>query len=159
MLRQPLTPTANSLLFFIMLCASSWTACQEYVRTDRYTLVELEIKSEQREPLTSTTYISLGRDVTSVGDAIHELLVGTGYRWQGNEDQILNELPLPNVVRNIGPLRLEDALRTLAGSAWTLKTNSLTRIVWFEVDEQMAMRQKPKSNRENYSVDINQKAQ
>lgn len=127
---------ASSVGLFMAVLACTVTANQEFVRTDRYTLAALEVQSDQKSPLTTITHISLGRDITSVGGAIHELLKGSGYRWQGSEDQMLNDLPLPDVVRNMGPIRLEDALSTLAGNAWTLKVDDMHRVIWFEVDAQ-----------------------
>jgi len=110
---------------------------EELARTDRYTLVSMEATSDQSKPLSTITSVSLGRDIGSVGAAINELLKGSGYRWQSqdNEDQLLNHLPLPAVVRNMGPIRLSDALQTLAGEAWVLRTDNLNRVVWFDVNK------------------------
>ena len=110
---------------------------EELARTDRYTLVSMEATSDQSKPLSTITSVSLGRDIDSVGAAINELLKGSGYRWQSpdNEDQLLNHLPLPAVVRNMGPIRLSDALQTLAGEAWVLRTDNLNRVVWFDVNK------------------------
>lgn len=107
----------------------------EVARTDRYTLVSMEARSDQAKPLSTIVSVSLGSDVTTVGDGITELLKGSGYRWQsvGDDDLLLNKLPLPAVVRNLGPIRLSDALQTLAGEAWMLRVDNLNRVVWFEV--------------------------
>lgn len=126
----------NIMCASALLLSHAVTAHQEFVRTDRYTLAALEAQSDQRSPLTVITHISLGRDITTVGSAIHELLKGSGYRWhQDTEDQLLNDLPLPDVVRSLGPIRLEDALKTVAGTAWTLHVDDMHRVVWFEVDQ------------------------
>lgn len=122
------------MIFVMTLNVVAMVNAEERARTDRYTLVSMEAKSDQSRPLSTITNISLGREIGSVGDAINELLKGSGYRWQSQDgiDHLLNELPLPEVVRNLGPIRLSDALQTLAGETWTLRTDNLNRIVWFE---------------------------
>lgn len=107
------------------------------VRTDRYTLVTAGAREDQKAPLKSIVNLSLGKDVFSVGDALREVLKGSGYRWQSPDaqDQLLNTLPLPSVIRELGPVSLGDALQTIAGEAWQLRSDSLNRVVWFDVKE------------------------
>jgi conjugative transfer region protein (TIGR03748 family) len=123
----------------VMLVSSVVFSREEVARTDRYTLVSMEARSDQAKPLSAITSVSLGRDVNSVGDAINELLKGSGYRWENRNtgDQLLDSLPLPAVVRNMGPIRLSEALQTLAGEAWILRMDNLNRVVWFEVNQSM----------------------
>lgn len=130
----------RSLLIVMAVSGASEVFARELARTDRYTLTAMEATSDQAKPLSTITSVSLGRDVNSVGDAINELLKGSGYRWQSQDsaDHLLNELPLPAVVRNMGPIRLSDALQTLAGEAWVLRTDNLKRVVWFEIKQSAA---------------------
>ena len=123
--------------FLSVMGFSAALPAEEYARTDRYTLVSMEAQNDQSNPLTTITSVSLGRDINTVGDAINELLKGSGYRWQSpdSNDFLLHNLPLPTVVRSLGPLRLSDALQTLAGEAWLLRTDKLNRVVWFEVNQ------------------------
>lgn len=134
----------KSLLFVIAVLGTSELFARELARTDRYTLTAMEATSDQAKPLSTITSVSLGRDVNSVGDAINELLKGSGYRWQSRDsaDHLLKELPLPAVVRNMGPIRLSDALQTLAGEAWVLRTDNLNRVVWFEIKQSAANQSK-----------------
>lgn len=127
----------KSVVILVSLSVVTFTFAKESARTDRYTLVSMEATSDQSRPLSTITSVSLGRDVDSVGDAINELLKGSGYRWQSQDsaDLLLNDLPLPAVVRTMGPIRLSDALETLAGEAWVLRTDNLNRVVWFEVNQ------------------------
>lgn len=106
----------------------------ERVHTDRYTTVALEVPDEQKMPLATVTNFALSDDIGTVGEAISEVLKGTGYRWQSpaDADTLLSKLPLPSVVRQMGPVRIEDALKTFAGQAWELHTDHLNRTVWFE---------------------------
>jgi conjugative transfer region protein (TIGR03748 family) len=128
--------------FLLMLGIAISTASQvanaldEVARTDRYTLTKIEATSEQERPLMAITTLSFGREVLTVGDAIQETLLGSGFKWQSpdSQDQLLNSLPLPAVVREIGPIRLADALQTIAGEAWILRTDILHRAVWFEMN-------------------------
>lgn len=107
---------------------------EHYVRTDRYTLVSVETQPEQISPLLSIVEISFSQHINSVGRAVQELLVGSGYTWskEVSENERLDKLSLPVVVRDIGPVRLRDALITVVGEAWNLQVNELTREVWFE---------------------------
>lgn len=116
------------------LLSSTLSIAEENVKTDRYTLVQVEPKGDQKEPLTTIVSMSFGADIRTVGEAITELLNGSGYRWQVHEDDTsLNSLPLPSVIRSLGPIRLNEALSTVAGQAWSLQVDELHRVVWFEV--------------------------
>jgi type IV pili sensor histidine kinase/response regulator len=107
----------------------------DVVTTDRYTLTKVEPQGDQRRPLTAILSMTFGTDIRTVGEAITETLNGSGYRWEQHaDDQSLTALPLPSVVRNLGPLRLKDALETIAGPAWILRVDELHRSVWFEVN-------------------------
>jgi conjugative transfer region protein (TIGR03748 family) len=126
------------LMFVFVFGAASKAAStlDEVARTDRYTLTKIEATSDQQRPLMAITTLSFGKEVLTVGDAIKETLLGSGYQWQSpdSQDQLLQRLPLPAVVREIGPIRLADALQTIAGEAWILRTDNLHRVVWFEMD-------------------------
>lgn len=112
-------------------------ALDEVARTDRYTLTKIEARSDQQRPLMAITTFSFGRDVLTVGEAIREVLMGSGFQWQSpnDQDQLLNSLPLPTVVRELGPIRVGEALQTIAGEAWLLRTDNLHRVVWFEMND------------------------
>jgi conjugative transfer region protein (TIGR03748 family) len=127
----------------ILLSTTAFALClprlanaeEEFARTDRYTLAKVEARSDQRAPLTTVVTLSFGVDITTVGEAIVELLKGSGYQWAiGDSDQgdhLLNSLFLPAISRTLGPIRLEDALTTLAGNAWGLQVDELHRTVSF----------------------------
>lgn len=132
----------SNLLLLMCLCVIgaaplTASALDEVARTDRYTLTRIEATSDQQRPLMAITTLSFGREVLTVGDAIKETLLGSGFQWQSpdNQDQLLNSLPLPAVVREMGPIRLADALQTIAGEAWQLRTDNLHRVVWFEMND------------------------
>jgi|GEM_PF-1997055 len=119
------------------LLFSSMAFSEEYIRTDRYTLAKVEAESDQKVPLTTLVTLSFGADIKTIGDAITELLQGSGYQWvinsNGHDDQLLQVLALPAITRTLGPIRLDYALTTLAGSSWLLHVDELHRTVSFEV--------------------------
>lgn len=124
-------------LYVILVLASTLTHsvdASESVKTDRYTLMNTDVQTEQKMPLTTITHFTLGREIITVGDAINEVLKGSGYRWQSpnGQDDLLTRLPLPAIVRDMGPVRIEDALKTIAGQVWSLQCDHLNRVVWFE---------------------------
>ncbi len=133
----------TSPLFYIalptllVLCTSA--SAEEYVRTDRYTLATIDPRGDQAAPLTAVVTMTFGAHIQTVGQALDEILEGSGYRWivqagaTNESDMLLNDLPLPAVVRSIGPIRLQDALDTIAGESWGLVVNHTNRTLWFEL--------------------------
>jgi conjugative transfer region protein (TIGR03748 family) len=125
----------NTIVLMMLMSALPPALADELVQTDRYTLSRVEARGDQRAPLTAIVSLSFGVDIRTVGDAVTELLNGSGYRWELHaDDPSLNTLPLPSVVRTLGPIRLNDALMTIAGQAWTLKVDELRRVIWFDVN-------------------------
>lgn len=107
----------------------------EMIYTDRYTLSKIEATEDQKAPLTTIVTLTFSKDVGTIGDAITELLNGSGYKWAPKaDDDSLNALPLPSVVRTFGPIRLNDALATIAGEAWQLRVDELHRVIWFDIN-------------------------
>src|SRR5690606_10215074 len=104
------------------------------VRYGRYTLVELGPDAAQRDLLAQIIDISLPWTAgITVGDALNILLHRTGYRLCDADIAAhpLYSLPLPAVHHELGPLTLRDALRPIAGPAWTLDVDSAERRVCF----------------------------
>lgn len=108
------------------------------VKTDRYTRVKIEPSPGQISPLEEVTRIVFGDDVKTVGNAIIEVLDGSGYElrhikdvYEKPIDSILMAQTLPELHRRLGPITIHDALEVLAGEAWHLKTNVLGRELWF----------------------------
>jgi len=138
------------LLALLAMAAASPIVFAEddYIHTDRYTLAKVEARSDQKAPLTTVVTLSFGTDIKTIGQALQELLQGSGYRWASQDgeqnDQLLSELPLPAIVRTLGPIRLNDALDTVAGEAWGLVINETNRTVWFETVQIKNTTQQPK---------------
>lgn len=122
------------------------------LRYGRYTLVEIRPVAAQRDLLEQIVDVSLPpRLYTTVGDALNIVLEHTGYQLcdAGSVAQPLYALPLPVVHLDLGPLTLRDALKTLAGPAWTLEVDSTTRRVCFSANASAAER--PPSDTEDGS--------
>jgi conjugative transfer region protein (TIGR03748 family) len=112
-----------------------------YVKTDRYTLANTSPLIEQREPMAAIVHMRFAQDVSTVGQAIRELLEGSGYRLVMGEnrvemqDQILLTQQLPAVHQELGPVNLLDALTILGGRAWQVHVDHVYRLVWFQTTE------------------------
>jgi conjugative transfer region protein (TIGR03748 family) len=106
----------------------------QVVRHGRYTLVEVRPDAVQQHLLEQIVDISLPRAFdTTVGDALQIVLQRTGYQLCEADPaaHALYALPLPAVHVRLGPLTLDDALRTLAGPEWTLDVDPVARRVCF----------------------------
>ncbi|MFC4160722.1 PFGI-1 class ICE element type IV pilus protein PilL2 [Chitinimonas lacunae] len=103
------------------------------VRQGRYTLVELVPEPFQRDLLAQVVTMSIPVDVdATVGDALRHALARTGYGLCEAADAApLYRLPLPAAHLTLGPLTLRDALLTLAGPAWTMSVDDVSRTVCF----------------------------
>lgn len=118
-------------------------ACSDatYVKTDRYTLANTSPLIEQREPMAAIVHMRFAQDVSTVGQAVRELLEGSGYRLLMGEnrvemqDQILLPQRLPAVHHELGPVNLLDALTILGGRAWQVHVDHVYRLVWFQTAE------------------------
>ncbi|HGN3056787.1 TPA: PilL N-terminal domain-containing protein [Pseudomonas aeruginosa] len=102
-------------------------------RYGRYTLVELVPEPVQRDLLQQAVEVSIPPMLdASVGDAMRHVLLRSGYRLcDAAEAASLYALPLPAAHLRLGPLMLRDALLTLAGPAWELSVDDVTRQVCF----------------------------
>ncbi len=104
------------------------------VRYGRYTLVELAPTAAQRDLLLQIVDVSMPEDVhASVGDGLRHVLKRSGYQLceSGSVTTELYALPLPLAHLHLGPMTLRDALVILAGSAWDLQIDDMTRQICF----------------------------
>ncbi|WP_349843972.1 TcpQ domain-containing protein [Pantoea dispersa] len=112
----------------------------EVVRYDRYTLVSTRPDDAQRDPLNQIIDITMPAQlVNSVGEGFRYLLLESGYSLCSATSSAFSELlsrPLPAVQRDIGPVKLSEALQVLAGPAWRLKVDEVNREICFELRDQ-----------------------
>ena len=94
----------------------------------------------QRNPLHMVLpSIVFSNNIKSVGQAIHFLLNDTGYKLTSHHPDIrvhqMFRLSLPKIHRHMGPLTLEQALKTLSGEPWILAVDPINRLVSFQLPD------------------------
>lgn len=105
------------------------------LRYGRYTLVSTEPATEQRDLLAQIIDVSIPSNLNpSVQDALQYLLQRSGYSLCPDTAavKVLFSLPLPAAHYRLGPIPLRSALQVLAGPAWQLTTDEVSRSVCFE---------------------------
>lgn len=109
------------------------------VRYDRYTLVNTRPQDAQRDLLNQLIDISIpSQRVHSVGDALRYVLFESGFTLcpaDRPELTVLLNRPLPAVQRTLGPVKLQEALQILAGPAWYLVVDEVSRQVCYRLRE------------------------
>lgn len=131
----------------ILLCASLFILCAlgtARAETQGYAVITPTATADQRDLLAVAVSLKFPPNVTTVGQALTTLLERSGYRlaYGDNADPQLSTLmylPLPQVHRSLGPIRLRDALQALAGSAWILVEDPVNRLVSFDLDARYRM--------------------
>lgn len=140
MRRKNLLATAVIGAIFLLYHAGGFSA--EH-RTARYTTIAMSATADQKNPMRATVHTQFTDQVRSVGEAFQQILSRSGYRMAhiGASDPRLSALlqsPLPEVHRQLGPLRLSDALSTLAGAPWELVVDPVHRLVSFDLKQPYA---------------------
>jgi len=117
----------------------SWGTAEEShpaeLRYDRYTLVNTEPTTEQRDLLAQIIDVSIPFSLNpSVQDALQYVLQRSGYSLcpVTASVKVLFTRPLPAAHYRLGPIPLSRALQALAGPAWKLTTDEVSRSVCFE---------------------------
>lgn len=112
----------------------------EVVRYDRYTLASTRPADAQRDPLNQIIEIRMPQQlVRTVGEGLRYLLLESGYSLCNGDSTLFSELfskPLPAVQRDIGPVRLSEALQIVAGPAWRLTLDEVNREICFALRDQ-----------------------
>ncbi|ROM70862.1 pili assembly chaperone [Pseudomonas brassicacearum] len=105
------------------------------LRYGRYTLVSTEPTNEQRDLLAQIIDVSIPSNLNpSVQEAMHYVLQRSGYSLcpAAEPVKILFTRPLPAAHYRLGPISLRNALQVLAGPAWQLTIDEVSRSVCFE---------------------------
>ena len=108
------------------------------LRYGRYTLVSTEPTTEQRDLLAQIIDVSIPSTLNpSVQEAMHYVLQRSGYSLCPATEPVkmLFTRPLPAVHYRLGPISLHNALQALAGPAWQLTTDEVSRSVCFEQEK------------------------
>ncbi|MCK8663721.1 PilL N-terminal domain-containing protein [Pseudomonas azerbaijanoccidens] len=105
------------------------------LRYGRYTLASTEPTTEQRDLLAQIIDVSIPSSLSpSVQDALQYVLRRSGYSLCPAADpvKVLFTRSLPAAHYRLGPIPLRRALQVLAGPAWQLTTDEVSRSVCFE---------------------------
>lgn len=105
------------------------------LRYGRYTLVSTDPTTEQRDLLAQIVDVSIPSHLnSSVQEAMHYVLLRSGYSLcpAAEPVKILFTRPLPAAHYRLGPISLRSALQVLAGPAWQLTIDEVSRSVCFE---------------------------
>ena len=105
------------------------------LRYGRYTLVSTEPTTEQRDLLAQIIDVNIPSSLSpSVQEALHYVLQRSGYSLcpASAAVKVLFTRPLPAAHYRLGPISLRRALQVLAGPAWQLTTDEVSRSVCFE---------------------------
>lgn len=108
------------------------------VPVGRYINLAPVATSEQADLLSVIVTVSFNQYINTVGQALEHVLLRSGYRLadltiSDPNLPILLSRPLPDVHKGLGPIRLDGALKTLAGPAWDLIIDPVHRLVSFEL--------------------------
>lgn len=115
--------------------ATSPGSTVEPLRVARYSTMAPLATTEQQNPLAVIINLHFPQQVRNVSEAVDVLLQRSGYRVDKKISEpawvVLDDLPLPAVHRDLGPITLDQALRTLAGNEFVMRVNHLKRKVAF----------------------------
>lgn len=139
----------------LTICTSLWLAgtAIQVKAEEGYAVITPTASAEQRDLLAVVVSLKFPVGVDTVGQALEMLLERSGYRmaYGENTDPELGTLlllPLPQIHRNLGPIRLRDALQALAGSAWILVEDPVNRLVSFDLNARYYRAMPPVRQRE-----------
>lgn len=109
---------------------------QDYIETGRYSRTVNEPYLSQRNPLKVIVNTRIPNSVYTVEQAVQFLLLRSGYRLadpstRTHEAKVLLNHSLPQVHRQLGPITLDKALKTLAGDAFELVVDPINRKVTY----------------------------
>jgi type IV pili sensor histidine kinase/response regulator len=133
------------LIAVVLMVPTAWAQTRlvaggDQVQVGRYTTQSAQPAAELAEPLSVYAQLNFPRQtVATVGQALDYTLIRTGYRMVDPEAlsdharSFLN-LPLPESQRRMGPYSVRTLLQVLLGNAWTLRSDPISRQVWFELD-------------------------
>jgi len=132
--RPPTGDTCSSriLAFRPLPLPTSPEAASEagWVRVGRYAATRPGPTEAQRHPLQAVVHLQFPRQVRTVGRAVDYALRRSGYQLTSGVGP-LQDRALPEVHRSLGPMTIEQTLKTLAGPAYALHVNERLRTIAF----------------------------
>tara|TARA_R110002167_G_scaffold93474_7_gene250497 strand:- start:7311 stop:7892 length:582 start_codon:yes stop_codon:yes gene_type:complete len=109
-------------------------------QSGRYQTVANQASLAQENPLLSIAQYKFPPSVNTIGQAINQILMNTGYQLASKEKlpetiKILLKKPLPASQRDIGPIRIADALNLLVGKQiYSLLIDPVHRLVNYKIN-------------------------
>lgn len=110
----------------------------EDYKVGRYSSASTQPTIAQMDLLAVIVEIKFPHSIDTVGSALEIMLINSGFRLadQSAVDpdlSILLNSPLPKIHRTLGPISLEDALKTLSGRSWDLVIDPVHRLISFDL--------------------------
>ncbi len=123
-----------------VLAASTAAQAESHYQVGRYISVEPVATPVQKDLLSVVVTVDFTDQIQTVGDAMTHILLRSGYRMASLDASdpalpVLLNSPLPLVHRQLGPIRIDNALSALAGPAWDLVIDPVNRLVSFDLLE------------------------
>lgn len=123
----------------VMFSISTTSLCSAHpISISRYQTVPLSAKHEQIHLLQQAMQIQFPSNVVTIEQAIRFSLQFSGFHLVKTKHlpRALLKLPLPEINRQVGPIRLQQLLQLLAGPAFTLKIDPAHRLISFSLKKQ-----------------------
>ncbi len=125
----------------ILITCTALGAGLDPIRVGRYSAIVAGPLPEQADPFALPIHTQFPFSVQTVGHALEQVLTPSGYRLASIPASCpslpaLLAWPLPAVHRKLGPMRLDEALKTLAGPAHYLVVDPVHRLVSFDLREE-----------------------
>lgn len=130
------------VLFIAIIC--SQTCVADFVITSRYSTANTDPLKEQINPLLAVAEFKFPAQIQTVGNALNFVLHPTGYalideQKQSDYVQLTLKKPLPVTLRNLGPIKIINALEVLMGkNVFQLVEDPLYRVVDFKLKKEFA---------------------
>lgn len=117
---------------------------EDATQVGRYSTIQNSATASQQDPLLAIAQFKFNASVKTVGQAVAQVLRDTGYALVPSNQlpSVVRELlskPLPVTQRELGPISIGNALRTLMGEqVFTLVVDPVHRLVAFKLKSEFS---------------------